>query len=320
MIDFCRMAGENTTEWEIYIEERNDIMMNNSKKNTIRVCLLGLGRTGKEVAGALLDQEDVQLVAAFVRPGSEKCGQDVGTLIGRGEVGMAVQGIDQLDAFLSANEVDVAVDFSRPEATLHSANILARRQVGMVVCTTGFNDIQMQKLKTIGERSGSGLVYAPNITLGVNVLMLLSNLAASILESYDCTIVDSHFKGKADAPSGTAKKLATQIQQSRAELKKGREQAEVITESIRAGGIIGKHDVMIAGEYDMIEIKHESFSRKAFATGALRAVRFINGRKGYHEMQEVLDMQRVMENYLRRHVADSSLRTPADPATASYPS
>lgn len=266
----------------------------------IKVCLFGLGKTGKEIAKLLLEQEDMQLVAVFVSKNSEKKGRDLGSLIDKAETGLMIRGVDELETFLQDHKVDVAVDFTAPEATLNSAPILAKHRVRMVVGTTGFNEIQFQKLKSIIERNKTGLVYAPNVTLGVNVLMMLSNLAASILEGYDCDIVEAHFKGKKDAPSGTAHKLAKQLERCRVDVNGNLITEEIPVQSIRAGGIIGSHSVMLTGQYDMIEIKHESFSRKAFALGALRAVRYIKNRTGYYEMQEVLNMQRVMESYIQR--------------------
>lgn len=260
-----------------------------------RVCLLGLGKTGKEVARFLLSQNDIQLVAVFVSRGSDKKGRNLGELLSMGETSLIVKDVGELESFVSANLVDVTVDFTSPDATLENAAVLAKNHVHMVVGTTGFNEIQLRKLKSIAERGKVGLVYTPNVTLGVNVLMLLSKLAFSILDGYDCNIIEAHFKGKKDAPSGTADKLAKNLERSRrgTDSRKG----EITIQSIRAGGIVGTHTVQFAGEHDLIEIKHESFSRKAFAAGAVRAVQFIKNRVGYYEMQEVLNMQHVMETF-----------------------
>ena len=141
-------------------------------------------------------------------------------------------------------------------------------------------------------------MYAPNITLGVNVLMLLTNLASNILNNYDFQITEIHHKNKKDAPSGTAKKIAVEIQKGLRSSGNEDKNAQVPITAVRAGGVVGKHEVMIIGEDDKIEISHESFSRRAFALGALRAVRFIKGKAGFYEMNDVLNLKKVLNDYL----------------------
>lgn len=269
-------------------------------ERNIRACLLGLGRTGKEIAGVLLEQKDIDLVAVFCSEGSEKEGQDLGEVLDTRDTGLIVRGADQLEDVLKKNKIDVAIDFTWPEATLRNCAVLAKHQVRIVVGTTGFNELQQRKLKVLAEKYKTGITYAPNITLGVNVLMLLSNLAASILDGYDCSIVEAHFKDKVDAPSGTAKKIVTELRKGIAYHSNDSEHIDIPVHAIRAGGIIGSHKVVLAGEYDKIEITHESFSRRAFATGAIRAVRLIHQRVGYFEMQDVLDLNQVMQSYIKR--------------------
>lgn len=263
----------------------------------IQVCLLGLGRTGKEVAAELLRQPDIQLAAVFCTNSSPKVGKDVGEILNMRETGIPVLGADMLEEFLKNHRVDVAIDFTRPEATLSNSVILAQNKVRVVVGTTGFSPLQVEKLKAIAEKYKTGIVYAPNITLGVNVLMVLTNLAASILDGYDCCVLESHFRQKADSPSATAKKIAKEAEMG---LEYRDEKGDVPILAVRAGGIVGVHKVVIAGEYDQIELQHESFSRKAFALGAVKAARKVVSRVGFFEMSDVLDLKRVMESYLRR--------------------
>jgi 4-hydroxy-tetrahydrodipicolinate reductase len=174
----------------------------------------------------------------------------------------------------------------------------------MVIGTTGFTEIQSKKLMSIAKNNKTGIVHAPNITLGVNVLMVLTNLAASILEGYDCTIIESHFKNKKDAPSGTAKKIAEEVLKGMSAnsniYPRDLDYNEIPIHAVRAGGIIGRHRVIMAGEYDKVEIIHESFARTAFALGALKAVRFVHEKVGFFEMTDVLDLKRIMTRYLER--------------------
>ncbi len=271
----------------------------------IRVCLIGLGRTGKEIAKVLLQQQNLKLVMAVCGKGSNKRGKDLGKILNMRDVGIVIQSSNYLQQQLLKYKPNVAIDFSTPEATIQNAEVLAAMKVRMVVGTTGFNEFQLKKLMHIEKNNKSGIVHAPNITLGVNVLMVLTNLAASILENYDCEIIESHFKQKKDAPSGTAKKIAKEalkgisINNEYIDVHDLDDDAIPI-HAIRAGGIIGRHRIIMAGEYDKIEITHESFSRTAFAIGALKAVKFIYDKIGFYEMNDVLDLRHVMTSYLER--------------------
>ncbi len=276
-------------------------------KNAIRVIMLGLGRTGKEIVNILMAQSDIALVGAFCHSGGSKAGMDLGRVLGSRDIGLMVQGADELEEFLENNRVDVAVDFTTPESTMHHIITLCRYKVRAVVGTTGFTHLQQERLRAIAEKYKNGVVFAPNITLGVNVLMILTNLAASILEGYDATIVETHFKGKKDAPSGTAKKIAAEVQKALEYRDEPCDIGDIPVMAIRAGGVIGRHSVLLQGEFDEVEIKHESYSRKAFAAGALKAVRQIHGRTGYYEMTDVLDLQKVMRRFTERSAAPAAL-------------
>jgi len=271
----------------------------------IKVALIGVGRTGSEIAKVIMEQEDMQLVMAVCSNHSNKAGKDLGEILHSKDTGIVIMPANELSKNLLKYKPDVAIDFSSPEATIRNAEILTKYNVKMVIGTTGFTEIQTKKLMMLSNKyHKAGFVLAPNITLGVNVLMLLSNLAASILESYDFEIVESHFKGKRDMPSGTAKKIAKELVKGMSTYKDidihEFDSHDIPIHSIRAGGIIGRHRVIMAGEHDKIEIIHESFSRKAFALGALRAVRFIHRKHGFFEMNDVLDLRHVLTRYLER--------------------
>jgi 4-hydroxy-tetrahydrodipicolinate reductase len=148
------------------------------------------------------------------------------------------------------------------------------------------------------RKRNSGIVYAPNITLGVNVLMLLSNLAANILNNYDFQITEIHHKHKKDAPSGTAVKIAKEVEEGLVSSGMHIDSINIPINAVRAEGVVGKHEILIIGEDDKIEISHESFSRRAFALGAIKTVKFINNKAGYYEMNDVLDLQKVLTDYL----------------------
>lgn len=262
----------------------------------IKVCLLGIGRTGQQIAKVLLEQDNIKLVGAICSPNSKKIGMDLGEVLGTKHLGIGIYSIDELEKVIFKLKPDVVVDFSNREATMMSAKIFSNMKVNMVIGTTGFSDADMKEIQSLPEKYHNGIVFAPNITVGVNVLMLLSNIASSILNNYDFQIVETHFKQKKDAPSGTAIKLARQIQKSLES--SGAAPKEVPISSLRVGGVVGRHEVLIVGEEDKIEISHESFSRRVFALGALKALNFIYKKSGYYEMKNVLNLEKVLSSYI----------------------
>ncbi len=265
----------------------------------ISICLVGLGRTGKEIAKAIMEQKDMQLVSVVCSPYSSKIGKDLGELIGYAETGIIIESSEHIEHIVFKSHPDVVVDFSNPIATMKNARIFARMKVNMLIGTTGFSEFDMRKLFVLTKKHHTGIVYAPNITLGVNVLMLLTNLAANILSDYDFQITEIHHKHKKDSPSGTALKIAKEIEKGL--VSSGMDisnENDIPINAIRAGGVVGKHEVMIIGEDDKIEISHESFSRKAFALGAIKGIRFIYGKSGYFEMNDVLNLKKVLGDYL----------------------
>lgn len=259
----------------------------------IRVCLIGLGKTGKEVAKVLLEQNDIRLVAAICSPGSDKAGKDLGWVIDSRDTGIIVEGSERLEEMVFRTKPDVVVDFSKPEATVRNAVIFSKLRVNIVVATTGFSKISLKRLFVLTRKYHVGIVYAPNITLGVNVLMLLTNIASSLLNSYDFQITEQHHKLKKDIPSGTALKIAGEIGKG---LSASGTVKDVPISAVRAGGIIGRHGVSIIGEEDRLEISHESFSRKTFAAGAIMALKFLYKKTGYFEMADVLNLGRILED------------------------
>ncbi|NLL04856.1 MAG: 4-hydroxy-tetrahydrodipicolinate reductase [Clostridiaceae bacterium] len=265
----------------------------------IRVCISGIGKTGKEIAKFLLEQKDIKLVSAICSPNSNKKGKDLGEIIGKGNTGVKIESSDKIEQIVFRTKPDVVVDFSSPEAAARNAKVFSKLKVNIVIGTTGFSDFTLKRLFLLANKHRNGIVYAPNITLGVNVLMLLTNLAANLLSSYDFQITEVHHKNKKDSPSGTAKKIADEIEKGIKHSGNDDTEVQVPITAIRAGGVVGKHDVMIIGEDDKIEISHESFSRKAFALGTLRAVKFIKGKVGYYEMNDVLNLKKVLNDYIQ---------------------
>ncbi|MFL0249360.1 4-hydroxy-tetrahydrodipicolinate reductase [Clostridium neuense] len=262
----------------------------------IKVCLIGIGKTGKEVARMIMEQENMELVAAICSLGSLKKHKDLGQLTGNEKIGVKVESADDLENVILKTKPDVVIDFSTPKATLENLDIVSKMKVNMVIGTTGFSELEIKKIEKVASINNTGIVYAPNITRGVNVLMILTKLATILLNNYDFQISEIHYKNKKDIPSGTAIKIAKEIENGLNYTGKNISDKNIPINSVRAGGIVGKHEVLIAGEYDKLVISHESFSRKVFASGALYAADFIKDKLGFYEMNDVLNLSKVIKD------------------------
>ncbi len=251
----------------------------------IKVAVCGVGRTGSELLRAIQESDRFLLTAAFCSPGSDKAGKDVGDLICTGKTGNLIREAGQLEQILRDTPTDVIIDFSTPAASRAILRACKGHRTKIVFCTTGYTDADILWMKDFALHHKIGVVFAPNVTLGINVLLTALRLVAHALPSFDYQITETHHSKKYDIPSGTAKKLANAIAD---ELPEG---TEVPILSIRAGGYVGLHTVMLASDYERISLTHESFNRRAFVEGALVAAEFIVGRTGWYEMEDVLGMR-----------------------------
>ncbi len=179
--------------------------------------------------------------------------------------------------------VDVAIDFTTPDAVLRSVERVTALGVNMVVGTTGWMD-QLDAIRSMVEAKGVGFVYGSNFSIGVNLFFRLMETAAAQFRQhsqYDPWIYEIHHRAKLDAPSGTALKLK-QI------LEKAYEGREVSTASNRAGAIPGEHTVGFDSEADTLTFTHTARSRLGFASGALHAAEWVRGKKGFYEFSDIL--------------------------------
>ena len=255
------------------------------------------GRMGRMLVEAILAAEDARLAGALDIAGSPAIGRDAGEFLGR-ETGVRVT--SSLDEGLA--DAEFLIDFTRPEGTLAHLAACAQRGVRAVIGTTGFDEAGKQAIAAAAERTG--VVFAPNMSVGVNVTFKLLEMAAKILShGYDIEIIEAHHRHKVDAPSGTALRMGEVIADSLGrDLKKvavyGREgvtgerdPSTIGFATIRGGDIVGDHTVLFAGIGERIEITHKSASRVTYAHGALRACRFLAGRPaGLYDMQDVLGL------------------------------
>lgn len=265
-----------------------------------RVVVCGIcGRMGTMVARALQAAGDLTIVAGVERPGHAHLGKRLCDL----SLGLASDApvLDDV-AGCPAADYDVIVDFSSPAQAAVCAQKAAADLRGIVVGTTGLSG---PELTVIEEASRAApVVLAPNMSVGVNVLFELSRLASRMLgPEFDVEIVEAHHRAKRDAPSGTAVRLleivadarglesARAARLGRSGLTDGREGGEIGVHSIRAGRIIGRHEVSFVSDVEEVRVAHEATSREAFAAGAVRAARYVHGRRpGLYDMADVLGL------------------------------
>ncbi len=274
----------------------------------IKVCLLGLGRTGTVVAEHLIDSPDFDLLAVFTKPKGISVNRRLNELVNK-NTKLFIKDTNALASEISQKKIQLAIDFTNPKAALKNARILAEKGVHLVIGTTGFNKIQLNELKNLADQYKIGLVYAPNISFGINILLVIIKTLAKLLPSYDVEITEYHHRHKKDAPSGTAVKIATTVnnvkQNKEPRIVFGRSGStvrnnnEIGIHAIRAGGIIGVHKVLFSGNYDEIEVTHRSYSRAVFAEGALKASRFIANKQGFYNMEDVLTFEEQEQNKLQ---------------------
>jgi len=256
------------------------------------------GRMGRALVEAVLQAEDLRLHAALDISGSPYLKKDVGELCGS-----PCRVLISDDVAGALKGTDVFIDFTRPEGTLMHLELCRNRGVKMVIGTTGFTPQQKQKISAAAK--DIAIVFAPNMSPGVNVVFKLLETAAKTLnQGYDIEIIEAHHRHKTDAPSGTALRMgeviaSTQgwnLAQSAVYGRQGvtgeRSPSTIGFASVRGGYIVGDHTVLFAGSGERIEITHKASSRATFAMGALRAARFLKDKKnGLYDMQDVLGLR-----------------------------
>ncbi len=264
----------------------------------IIVCGIG-GRMGGRLARLVSESEDLELAGGTERVGHAMIGEDIGTVLGGKATGLKVT--DDLSRIVERG--DVVIDFTAPEATVEAARICGAAGRAMVVGTTGWSAEQRTQFEEAVQ--GIPCVFAPNYSVGVNVLFRLVEEAARILgDGYDVEIVEAHHRFKKDAPSGTALGLAQAAARGsdrnldevavygRAGMVGERRKEEIGIHAIRAGDIVGEHTVLFGGIGERIELAHKAQSRDTFAQGALRAARFVvKTSPGLYDMGDVLGIK-----------------------------
>ena len=265
-----------------------------------RIAITGAaGRMGRALIEAIQHTETAQLTVALERPGSSVIGTDVGELAGLGPLG--VKAVDDIRAMV--DDFDVLIDFTRPDVTEANLEVCLDANKKIVIGTTGFSDQQKAFIKTVSETTG--IVFAPNMSIGVNLCFKLLDIAARIMGEYtDIEVIEAHHRHKVDAPSGTALRMGEVVASAlgrdlkdcavygREGITGERDRKTIGFETIRAGDIVGEHTVMFADIGERVEITHKASSRMTFANGAVRAADWImQHNKGLFDMQDVLGLR-----------------------------
>lgn len=196
-------------------------------------------------------------------------------------------------------QADVVIDFSNAAAVDELLDYCADRQIPAVLCTTGLSEEQLKRVQEVSQKTA--ILKSANMSMGINLLLKLLQDAAKVLgpAGYDIELVERHHNQKVDAPSGTALALADSVNEvldneyhyvyDRSQKREKREKKEIGISAVRGGTIVGDHEVIFAGEDEVIEFRHTAYSKSVFAKGAVEAAKFLAGKPaGMYDMSDVI--------------------------------
>jgi 4-hydroxy-tetrahydrodipicolinate reductase len=257
------------------------------------------GRMGQRIVAALDGQPGIVLCGACERLGHPSLGCDAGVTAGIHAEDVMIE--ERMELVLPRG--DVLIDFTAPEASLRHVEQAVQLGKALVLGTTGLDAAQLALLERAARKIP--IVFAPNMSVGVNLLFkVLGDVARVLGDSFDVEIVEAHHRLKKDAPSGTAKKMGQVIAEAlgrdyekvavpgRSGMVGERRPEEIGIFAVRGGDIVGDHTVTFAGLGERIEITHRAHSRDTFARGAVRAAKWVVGRvPGLYDMMDVLGLK-----------------------------
>ncbi len=262
----------------------------------LKLAVIGAaGRMGRRIIALALENSEFDIVAAIEKPGHPDIGKDAGLAAAAAQLNIKIDSKWPPAA-------DVAIDFSQPQAAEATIDYCLKNKVALVLGTTGLNAEQQEKLKDASKKIP--LLYATNMSIGMNVLFSVVGKVASLLgNDYDTEIIEQHHRFKKDAPSGSALTLAENICKATGKkfpdcLVNGRNGKEAAREkgtigihAVRAGDIVGVHSVLFSTLGETITLNHNAHNRDGFARGALRAAKWLIGKKpSLYSMADVLGL------------------------------
>ena len=253
------------------------------EKKMVRIIMHGCnGKMGQVITGLVADDPNAQIVAGIDIADNRDNGYPVFT-----------------DIWTCDVQADAVIDFCTAKATDTLLEYCEKRQIPVVLCTTGLTDEQIKKVEETSKHVA--VLKSANMSLGINLLMKLVKEAAQTLAAagFDMEIVEKHHRLKVDAPSGTALALADSLNEGldnayhytfdRSQRREQRDDKEIGISAVRGGTIVGEHDVIFAGDDEVITFQHTAYSKKLFAKGAIQAAKFLKGKEpGWYQMSDVI--------------------------------
>ncbi len=265
----------------------------------VRVAVHGAcGRMGRSIVAGVIRDSGLELVTALESAAHPLLGLDIGSVIGESNLGVLIT-----SSFDGLAKADVVIDFGAPSATDALIGYCLKNPKAMVIGTTGLSDATRAHVQELSAKSP--VVLAPNMSVGVNVLIYLARRATELLgKDYDIEMTEMHHRQKVDAPSGTALRLAQEVAAARQQVlsdvavygREGqvgpRDASELGVMTLRGGDVVGDHTVFFVGDGERVELTHRAHKREVFAQGALRAAHWaVKQAPGLYEMQDVLGLR-----------------------------
>ena len=242
------------------------------------------GKMGQVITGLIAQDEDVEIVAGIDTYDEKKNDYPVYKSIRECQIA-----------------ADVVIDFSNAKAVDELLNYCGEKKLPLVLCTTGLSEDQLAKVTETSKETA--ILKSANMSLGINLLMKILKDATKVLSpaGYDIELVEKHHNQKLDAPSGTALALADSINEAadnqyhyvydRSQVRQKRDQKEIGISAVRGGTIVGDHEVIFAGQDEVIEFKHTAYSKAVFGKGAVEAAKFLAGKPaGRYDMSDVIQL------------------------------
>jgi 4-hydroxy-tetrahydrodipicolinate reductase len=244
---------------------------------------------GRMIAGIVAEDPEIQVVGAFTEPNAPTIGTDIGVLVGKKATGTKIEDISGLDKKIKAVKPDVVIDFTVAKATEENAPVVVKNGVKMVIGTTGLSQKFMDDFKLLVEKHKAPSIISSNMAVGVNLFMRVVGEVAAALQGWDTEVIEAHHNRKKDSPSGTALTISDIIAKAwnkklddiakygrpKGPCPRAKGTAELGIHAIRAGDIVGDHTVLFAGPGERIELKHMAHDRSCFASGAVKAAKFL---------------------------------------------
>lgn len=265
-----------------------------SPADKIRVGVNGAaGRMGRRLVALIVQSAEFTLAGAYEKEGHPQMGKDAGFVAGCDKTHVPIKTLDTAE-----RDLQVLIDFSSPEGALHCVKTGLAIRKPLVVCATGLGADQEKKIRDAAKKIA--VVFSPNMSMGMNLLMYLTEQASRFMgNAYDVEIVEAHHRLKKDAPSGSARALADSVRRGcdgkfteihgRDGLVGERRPGELGILSVRGGDVVGDHTVYFLGSGERIELTHRASTRDTFAAGALRAAQWVlSAPAGFYGMRDVL--------------------------------